>query len=52
MSYHTAVSKMTELKEKYKNKEEIDYHFHPQAGNALSIAFGIYCSIQPITIPS
>ena len=49
--YQAAVSKMAELREKYQDKEEIDYNFHPQAGNALSLAFGKFDSIQPIFIP-
>ena len=40
---------MKELATKYKDKEEIDMHFHPQAGNALSLAFGNLFYTQLIT---
>ncbi|MCB0370349.1 MAG: hypothetical protein KDD45_13220 [Bdellovibrionales bacterium] len=43
--YDYAVLKMKELREKLQDKEEIDMQFHPQAGNALSLAFGIFCYI-------
>ena len=38
--YFAASSKMTELTQLFKDKEEVELHFHPQAGNALSLAYG------------
>ena len=41
LRYKGAVSKMQELKQRYgDDKEAIDMNFHPQAGNALALAFG------------
>ena len=40
IKYRNAEQKMTELKERYTEKEHIWYHFHPEAGNSLSLTYG------------
>lgn len=39
--YLAAAAKFKQLVDLYRNKEEAELHFHPQAGNALSLAYGI-----------
>jgi len=45
IKYKAAKEKNEELKKIYKDREEIDYNFHPEAGNQLSLAFGSYLLI-------
>lgn len=38
--YENAKDTIAELIKKYSNKAEMLLHFHPQAGNALSLIYG------------
>jgi hypothetical protein len=48
--YANAKITLEELLKSTGNSEEAWLHFHPRAGNALSITYGIYSLTQPITI--
>jgi hypothetical protein len=48
--YANAKATLAELLKSTGDAEEAWLHFHPRAGNALSISYGIYSLTQPITI--
>jgi hypothetical protein len=38
--FRTAQEKIAELRKKHQHQEQIDIHFHAQAGKTLALAFG------------